>query len=272
MSVVGNFKGAARRLEDIDLPRIAHRIGVGEDELHAVIETETSGTGFDKLGRPKMLFEPHVFFRNLDGSERKEAVAAGLAYEKWGTQKYPSDSYGRLAEAMEINETAALRSASWGLGQILGENHIAAGYRTPQEMVLHFMEDEENHLDAMVNFIIANKLDDDLRVLAALNRPTYSSDCVPFVRVYNGPGYAKNGYHTKMAKAHNKWRGIKDTPFVPEGMSKIDRYKALQRELAAAGLYKGRIDGIWGTGSQSALDAWTATHGRITTLLENEAA
>lgn len=269
MSVFGNFIGRAKRIDDIDIPRIAHRIGCGEDELHAVIDTETSGTGFDKLGRPKMLFEPHVFYRNLSGAERDEAVAAGLAYKTWGTQKYPADSYPRLNAAIEINETAALRASSWGLGQILGENHRSAGYASPQEMVLAFMDDEENHLDAMVDFIIASKLDDDLRALAALKRATLPSDCVPFVRVYNGSGYAKNNYHVKMANAHNKWRAIPDTPFLPETRSEKERAVALQTELKALGLYTMKIDGIWGQGSQKALDAFHAAANRINELQES---
>lgn len=40
-----DFKGAAKRIEDVDLPRIGQQIGVGEDVLHALIEVETRGTG-----------------------------------------------------------------------------------------------------------------------------------------------------------------------------------------------------------------------------------
>jgi hypothetical protein len=64
------FRGPAKRLDDIDLPRIGHEIGVGEDEIHAVLTVESSGSGFDAKGRPKMLFEPHVFYRNLSGANR----------------------------------------------------------------------------------------------------------------------------------------------------------------------------------------------------------
>lgn len=122
-----SFHGAAKRLEDIDIPRIGHRIGVGEDELHALMEVEAAGSGFDSRDRPKMLFEPHVFYRNLQGQKRARAVEAGLAYRSWGEQPYPRDSYPRLLSAIEIDETAALKSASWGRGQILGENYSMVG-------------------------------------------------------------------------------------------------------------------------------------------------
>ena len=199
-----SFVGAARKLEDVDLPRLGARLGVGEDEIHAFLDVETAGHGFDKLGRPIILFEPHVFYRNLSGKERTAAVRAGLAYSKWGTKPYPKDSYPRLQAACDINLVAALKSCSWGLGQVLGENYGACGYPTVQHMVEAMMESEANQLEAAVEFILSNKLDDELR----------RHDWAGFARGYNGPAYAKNGYDTKLAAAYRKWSRIKDTPWV----------------------------------------------------------
>jgi hypothetical protein len=200
-----NFRGASRRLDDIDLPRIGAKIGVGEDELHAFMDVEAAGSGFDHMGRPKMLFEPHVFYRNLSGAKRERAVKEGLAYSKWKPGAYPSDSYPRLIKAIAIDEAAALRSASWGLGQILGENHRAVGYETVQEMVRAFIDDEEKHLEAIVGFLISKNIAKALK----------AHDWRTVARVYNGAGYEKNDYHTKMAKAFAKWQKIKDTPWKP---------------------------------------------------------
>jgi|SRR5215207_9653841 len=196
------FQGAAKRLDDIDLPRLGALIGVGEDELHAFLEVEARGSGFDQQGRLKMLFEPHVFYRNLAGVKRTQAVRAGLAYKNWKPGAYPKDSYPRLLAALAIDETAALKACSWGIGQILGENHKAAGYATPQAMVAAFVEDEEAQLEGVINFIRANGLADELK----------RHDWAGFARGYNGAGYAKHGYHTKLAAAFRKWQGIPDTP------------------------------------------------------------
>ncbi|MER9672431.1 N-acetylmuramidase family protein [Mesorhizobium sp. M0208] len=196
------FKAAARRLDDTDLPKLGARIGVGEDEMHAFLDVETSGHGFDALGRPVILFEPHVFYRNLSGAKRARAVAAGLAYPKWGEKPYPRDSYPRLKAACAIDETAALKSASWGLGQVLGENHAAAGFATVQAMVEAMMADEEAQLEAAINFIKTNKLDDNLR----------NHDWAGFAKGYNGAGYRKNAYDTRLAEAYRKWSRIKDAP------------------------------------------------------------
>lgn len=198
-----NFHGKAKRIDDIDLPTVGAMIGVGEDEIHAVLDVETNGSGFDSKGRPKMLFEPHVFWRELGpGEARERAQRAGLAYPKW-RRNYPKDSYPRLMQAMLIDETAALKSASWGLGQIMGFNHVAAGFVSVQAMVDAFVDDEENHLQAMIRFIRFNKLDAALR----------KHDWAAFARGYNGPGFAQNGYDKKLAAAYAKWRKIPDTPF-----------------------------------------------------------
>jgi hypothetical protein len=206
-----NFNGKAKRLDDIDLPRIGGLIGVGEDELHAVLDVETRGGGFDPQGRPKMLFEPHIFYRELERHPiaRQDAVRLGLAYRKWRSGGYPLDSYPRLMAAIAlcrrhgVRIELALRSASWGLGQIMGFNHSAAGYLSAQDMVQAFIDDEETHLEAMVRFIRGNGLDTALR----------DHNWRAFARGYNGAGYAKHGYHTKLARAYAKWQGIPDTPF-----------------------------------------------------------
>lgn len=197
-----NFKGKAKRLDDIDLPMVGRLIGVGEDEIHAVLDVESAGSGFDKQGRPRMLFEPHIFYRQLGQSPKLAlAVKQGLAYPKW-KRSYPADSYPRLMQAIAIDENAALRSASWGLGQIMGFNHIQAGYPSALAMVTAFLDDEESHLTAMVNFIRAAGLDVELR----------RHDWRGFAKGYNGPGFEKNGYDKKLAAAFARWHKIKDTP------------------------------------------------------------
>lgn len=202
------FKGRAKRLDDIDLPKIGHRIGVGEDELHAFMDVEAAGAGFDGQGRPKMLFEPHIFYRELshDPTLRARAVTVGLAYQKWGTKPYPKESYSRLVAAITLaGEDAALRSCSWGATQILGSNCEDAGYKTPQAMVLSFMDDEENQLNATVTLLVAMQINDDVK----------AHRWATVARVWNGPGYSKNHYDTKMATAFTRWQKIKDTPWTP---------------------------------------------------------
>ncbi len=226
-----NFQGPAKRLEDLDLPRVGREIGVGEDEIHAIMDVETTGSGYDPQGRPKILFEPHVFYRNLPAAKLNGAIKAGLACKSWGQIPYgkSSEQYPRLQKAMLIDETAALKACSWGLGQILGENFASAGYKSVQDMVQDFTLDEDNHLEAMIRFIKANNLDDEIR----------SHNWAGFARGYNGPQYKKNAYDTKLAAAYARWAKIKDTPYPLEGVSASamnDSAQALIIELAARGV------------------------------------
>lgn len=199
------FQGAAKRLDDIDLPRVGALIGVGEDEIHAILDVEARGSGFDPQGRPKILFEPHVFYRNLSGAKRTAAVKAGLAYARWRPGAYGPESaqYPKLARAMAIDETAALKACSWGLGQILGENHKMIGYATVQAMVAAFVESEAAHLEGVIRFIQKAGLADEVR----------RHDWTGLARGYNGASYAKHGYHTRLAAAFRKWQRIPDTPY-----------------------------------------------------------
>lgn len=264
------FKGRAKRLDDLDVPRLASEIGVSEDVMRAVLEVESRGSGFDKQGRPAMLFEPHVFYRRLGaGEKRKRAVAEGLAYPKWGEKKYPRDSYPRLLKAMEIDRAAALESASWGLPQIMGLNFDAAGFPNAEAMVAVFCDDEEYHLKAMIMFIKVRGLDDELRRL----------DWAGFARGYNGAGYAKNRYDVRLAQAYRKWQAVPDLPFTlahaaleTEANEPIEaepahvNWKKVQERLVALGYHEvGMIDGEPGTRTKTAIFAFQTDNGLTAT-------
>lgn len=199
------FRGAAKRLDDIDLPKLGHQLGVGEDELHAFLDVETRGSGFDPQGRPRILFERHKFYKYVPAEKRAEAVNAGLASKTPGGYGKESEQYDKLLRAVAIDRKAALYSCSWGLGQVMGFNHLLAGYSTVDEMVEAFMADEENHLQAAVNFIKNTGLADKLR----------RHDWAGFANGYNGENYRINQYDEKLADAYRKWSRIKDTPWAP---------------------------------------------------------
>jgi len=209
MKTIDSFVGAAKRLDDVDLPKWGHTIGVGEDELHAFMDVEAAGSGFDSKNRLTLLPEPHIFYRLLENSGNKsllkKAVSQGIAYKKWRTKPYPRSNdakYELLKRMMLINEEIALQSCSWGLFQIMGFNFKKAGFTSAAEMVAVFLTDEEEHLKAVINFLKASKLDDDLRA----HRWNILED------IYNGGGF--NGFYAKkLEKSFNKWKKIRDTPW-----------------------------------------------------------
>lgn len=268
MSTFGDFKGEARPIDDYDLPRVGHIIGVGEDHIHAVMDVEAAGGAFDRFGRPKMLFEPHIFWRELGaGRKRDQAANLGLARPSW-KRDYPSDSYPRLKQAMVIDQTAALRSASWSLGQTMGFNHELCGFATVDAMVLAVMDDAASGLEAMINFIKNTGLDDELR----------REDWRGFAKGYNGAGYAANRYHLKLATAFAKWRKIPDTPWSPDMAANDNErieameivlqrgdkgagVRALQTDLSALGFYTAAIDADFGPATETAVRSFQNSAG-----------
>lgn len=258
---IKDFRGAAKPLDKFDIPILAHRIDVSEDHLQAFLNVESRSQGFDRAGRPIILNEPHVFYRNLSGNKRTMAVAEGLAYAKWGAKPYPKtqdERYAWLQAAAKIDPEAAMKACSWGSTQILGENHALVGYPTVEEMVLAFMDDEENHVEAMVNYILATGIADDMK----------AERWETVARIYNGPGYKKNGYHTKMAAEFRKLRGQADTDWKPDAAEEPAMeltptiLKPVQRRLGELG-YKevGWADGTWGTKTRAAVLAFRADNG-----------
>src|SRR5882672_5526060 len=146
------FTGAALPRSPQGLAAAAAKIGCEPAALQAVLSVEAAGSGFDALKRPKMLFEPHIFYGLLERHEALKlgaAIKAGVAYPKWGMRPYPKDSYPHLTRAVALDETLALDSASWGLGQLLGQNFAKAGYASPQAMVTAFADGENAQLAGM---------------------------------------------------------------------------------------------------------------------------
>jgi hypothetical protein len=189
-----NFVAApgAGALGPDDIASAAASIGVPANNLAAVVSVETSGSGFDAQMRPTILFEPAVFYRQLQGAQQTQAVEEGLAAPAWGQIPYAPTSdanYARLQQAMLINESAALAACSWGLGQIMGENYAMVGYTSVQAMVAAAVSGVDAQLTMMCRFIVKS----------GAAKPLAAGDWASFARIYNGPGYAKNHYDTKLA-------------------------------------------------------------------------
>lgn len=170
-------------------------IGCEPAALEAVIAVESAKRGYDRHGRLTALFEPHKFYALLEKhapSKLSAAVSQGLAYPRWGERPYPKDSYPRIIAASKIDEELALQATSWGLPQILGSNYRNAGYKSAADMVTAFLVGEDEQLSAMTKLVVAWKLDGALR----------SKNWKAFARAYNGSGYAKNAYDTRLQKAY----------------------------------------------------------------------
>lgn len=252
-----NFVGSGLRLAPGDVGDAARALGVETAVLLAFMEVEAAGRGFDGQNRPTMLYEPHVMYRNTSGASRDKAVREGVAYAKWGAKPYPRDSYPRLKQAIAIVREPAFRSASYGLGQILGENYSAAGFVSAEQMFRAMKRGEREQLMAMVAFLHKEGF-----VLLLTNRDfTKAESWVPAVRKYNGSGYAKHNYHGRMAQAYIKHKGggayvpVTNVSVLVHGM-KGEAVHGLQADLFALGFDPGPIDGRFGDKTEAAVKAF----------------
>ncbi len=190
-----------KKLSKADIVAVANDLKIEPAALKAVIDVEAAGNGFDNQGRPTILFEPHVFWDELGKihyyTKRAELAKKhkGLLSQKWDKSLYRigGSSHDKLKVAAELNWEAAHKSASWGLGQIMGFNAQKIGYATLKDFIDDMYESEAKQLKAMGMFLKANNL------ISKLQR----HDWAGFARGYNGSAYAKNQYDTKLAAAYN---------------------------------------------------------------------
>jgi hypothetical protein len=194
---LSNTKAPA--LTDADFEAVAAELGVPAKIVRAVTKVEAPRGAFDKEGRPSILYEKHVFARNTGG--RYNASHPVLSASRWqpGTYGPLSVQYDKLAQACALDPDAAFKACSWGAFQVLGENAVAIGYGSAFEMALALTVSELAHLECFVRFIRSNKLVAKLQAC----KPGDPASCIPFVKAYNGAGYAQNKYHIKLANAAN---------------------------------------------------------------------
>jgi murein L,D-transpeptidase YcbB/YkuD len=101
---------------------------------------------------------------------------------------------------------------------------------------------------------------------AGLKDALAARDWERFARGYNGPGYRKNAYHTKLAAAYRRHAAegggqlkvAAAEPPLRQGAAG-DRVLMLQRKLCALG-YPLAVDGIFGKATDKALRAFQRDH------------
>lgn len=243
-----NFQGNGSPLSDEGMDEVCDTLGVSESEIWAVLTVETRGFGFLADRRPQILFERHVFHRLTEGAHDDNA---DISRSKAGGYIGGAGEYGRLEKAMQLNKTAALQSASWGIGQVMGFNFKVAGFSSTDKLVAAMVKDENSQLRAMANFIKGNNL------ASALQRNNW----VSFARTYNGADFKRNEYDTRLAAAHAKFKvTLPDLSL-----------RTAQAALQYLGMDPGPIDGIRGRRTFSALIQFQETEGLAETgLLDQE--
>ena len=246
---MAEFIGSASALSREGLAQAAAELGVSEAVVWAVVATETDACGYLPDRRPCILYERHVFFKLTSGRFRDPDVSSS---EPGGYKRGPAE-YDRLLRAISLDESAALMSASWGLGQILGENYAISGFESIQAMVTAMTLSEDAQLLALCEYLKSRKLDRTLR----------SEDWAAFAVKYNGPGYLRTKYDERLKTNYNKY----SASHLPD----LD-VRAAQLYLSYLGFYSGSIDGVSGANTTMALRKFQQSSGfEVTGRLDSQA-
>jgi peptidoglycan hydrolase-like protein with peptidoglycan-binding domain len=185
-----------RALTQVDIERAAAELGCEGAAINAVVEVESPRAGYLPDGRVVILFERHVFWRQLQAHGIDPAsVNAPMSILSQARGGYVGGvaEYARLAQAMAIASEPAMEACSWGRFQIMGYHAQALGYTNASEMAAAFANGEAEHLQAFVRFVQS-----DAELMKALRGRKWAA----FARIYNGPAYADNLYDMKLAKAY----------------------------------------------------------------------
>ncbi len=230
------------------IAEMAVRARIEPSALLAVCEVESGGRVFARIGtrlEPVIRFEGHYFDRRLTAHKRETARREGLASPDAGAIANPKTQAGRwrmLERAAKIDRKAAYESTSWGLGQVMGAHWAWLGYSSIGALVEEARSGAAGQVALMLRYIEKAGLSESIR----------NHDWHAFARGYNGPGYRKFRYHTRIARAYARHRKASQTGGTGESGDATLRPGArgpavedLQRMLSALG-YPLRPDGQFG--------------------------
>ena len=194
-------------LSEQDLIDFADHYDLELAAVKAVNALESSGKGFFVDGRPKILFEGHVFWkelkkRKIDPETLLNEHCRDVLYKEWTKDLYLGGprEYSRLQKAAQLSTSqevkdAAYCSASWGAFQIMGYHCDSLGYGSIENFVTKINEHEREHLKAFGKFLEINNLIIHLK----------TRNWAKFARGYNGPGYQLNNYDEKLKTAYERY-------------------------------------------------------------------
>jgi len=186
-------------LTEIDFQRAAKKLRCEVAAVKAVAEIESRGKGFYASGFPVILFEKHVFRKYTQGRYNKSHPH--LSGSPGGYGAAGQNQINKFNEAFALSPIAAMKACSWGRFQIMGFNHAVCGYEDVGSFVDAMKESEGKQLDAFIEFVIGNGLGIYLR----------TKNWAAFANGYNGRGYKKNAYDTKIASAYRRHLGASTT-------------------------------------------------------------
>lgn len=185
-----------QHLTEADFEKVARELGVETAAIKAVVSIEAGAAmkGFWAPGVPVINFDRTMYNRYA----KKVASRAGATGESvpTGLSGYALREWTQLINARKKNAQGANMGTFWGMFQIGGFNYKLCGCENVDEFVKRMSYSEFEQLELFATFLRTTGYVNDLRSL----------NWAGFARKYNGPSYARRGYHTKMAKAYARFK------------------------------------------------------------------
>ena len=239
--MANDFTGAAAPLSKKAFDEAVAALDIKEASLWAILAVETRGFGFFPDKRPKILFERHKFHERTKG--KFSASFPDISSATPGGYSKNAAEYDRLARAITLDRNAALESASWGLGQIMGFNAAKLKYDDAADMVAKFTTGEDEQLRGVVKFIEGS---------APLHKAVKGRDWAKVAFFYNGKEFKKNNYDVKLQQFFDLYS-------LPNHAPSID-VRADQARLTYLGIDPHGVDGFLGQGARAAVLAFQKKH------------
>ena len=230
------FTGKGTPMAAADFAATATALGGDAAALWSLVGVETHGFGYFADRSPQILFERHIFHARTGG--RFDAAHPDISNRTGGGYIGGVAEYGRLERAMALSEKAALESASWGMGQVMGFNAPKLGYADVYAMIAAMVAGEAAQLQAVAAFI---------RATPALDAAFRARHWAQVAFYYNGKTYAAQHYDTNLASHYAIYANAADRPDLD--------LRTAQTCLLYLGYLKrpGDVDGLTGPATRAAL-------------------
>ena len=199
-SIVSDESTRYTSLSEEDFRLVASQLDLEVAVIKAVVSIEAGAEmkGFWAPGIPVINFDPTMYARYKSKVKSKEGAKGETVPE--GLTGYAKKEWTQLINARKTNAQGANMGTFWGMFQIGGFNYKLCGCESVDEFVKLMAYSELEQLELFAAFITNTGMLKDLK----------AKNWAAFARKYNGPSYAKRGYHTKMAKAYAKFSAEKD--------------------------------------------------------------
>ncbi|MDO6676599.1 N-acetylmuramidase domain-containing protein [Tenacibaculum sp. 1_MG-2023] len=199
--------GKGKSITEGNYEKLSKDMGVEKNVFKAVAKVESGGRSSFISKNPnksKILYERHKAFKHTEKKYGKSKANelklknSNLFNTSWGGYKGGEAEHKRLNDAEKLlgERSIPIMSSSWGKFQVLGEYYDYL-YDSPEEL-----EKAQNLCEIQQFRFFKTYLVD---VAPSIKSAMKKKDWRKIAKLYNGPKYEENNYHTKMKEAYENY-------------------------------------------------------------------